>query len=144
LPDGKQYIVKVSSFTNESIKKYENYSILRQIELMSYVSSDPNYTDRSKTESSLSKEQVIFLVTPINEATNRDVASKLANLLEGLTFPASKDEIKDYLNRKSPAMGNRINEVLEAIQNNLEDGASYDSVYEIEMASGLVKRRDDR
>jgi guanylate kinase len=144
LPDGKQYIVKVSSFTNESIKKYENYSILRQIELMSYVSSDPNYTDRSKTESSLSKEQVIFLVTPINEATNRDVASKLANLLEGLTFPASKDEIKDYLNRKSPAMGNRINDVLEAIQNNLEDGASYDSVYEVEMASGLVKRRDDR
>jgi guanylate kinase len=144
LPDGKQYIVKVSSFTNESIKKYENYSILRQIELMSYVSSDPNYTDRSKTESSLSKEQVIFLVTPINEATNRDVASKLANLLEGLTFPASKDEIKDYLNRKSPAMGNRINDVLEAIQNNLEDGASYDSVYEIEMASGLVKRKDDR
>jgi hypothetical protein len=111
---------------------------------MSYVSSDPNYTDRSKTESSLSKEQVIFLVTPINEATNRDVASKLANLLEGLTFPASKDEIKDYLNRKSPAMGNRINDVLEAIQNNLEDGASYDSVYEVEMASGLVKRRDDR
>jgi guanylate kinase len=129
---------------NESIKNYENHSILRQIELMSYVSSDPNYTDRSKTESSLSKEQVIFLVTPINEATNRDVASKLANLLEGLTFPASKDEIKDYLNRKSPAMGNRINEVLEAIQNNLEDGASYDSVYEVEMASGLVKRRDDR
>ena len=41
-------------------------------------------------------------------------------------------------------MGNRINDVLEAIQNNLEDGASYDSVYEIEMASGLVKRKDDR
>jgi hypothetical protein len=41
-------------------------------------------------------------------------------------------------------MGNRINDVLEAIQNNLEDGASYDSVYEVEMASGLVKRRDDR
>jgi hypothetical protein len=30
---------------NESIKKYENHSILRQIELMSYVSSDPNYTE---------------------------------------------------------------------------------------------------
>jgi hypothetical protein len=93
----------------------------------------------------LSKEQVIYPVSlPTNEATNRDVASKLANLLEGLIFPASKDEIKDYLNRKSPAMGNRINDVLEAIQNNLEDGASYDSVYEIEMASGLVKRKDDR
>lgn len=40
---------------NESIKKYENHSILRQIELMSYVSSDPNYTDRSKTESSVER-----------------------------------------------------------------------------------------
>jgi hypothetical protein len=129
---------------NESIKKYENHSILRQIELMSYVSSDPNYTDRSKTESSVERAGDISGDPPINEATNRDVASKLANLLEGLTFPASKDEIKDYLNRKSPAMGNRINDVLEAIQNNLEDGASYDSVYEVEMASGLVKRRDDR
>jgi hypothetical protein len=111
---------------------------------MSYVSSDPNYTDHSKTESSVERAGDISGEPPTNEATNRDVASKLANLLEGLTFPASKDEIKDYLNRKSPAMGNRINDVLEAIQNNLEDGASYDSVYEIEMASGLVKRKDDR
>jgi hypothetical protein len=127
---------------NESIKNYENHSILRQIELMSYVSSDPNYTDRSKTESSVERAGDISGEPPTNETINRDVASKLANLLEGLTFPASKDEIKDYLNRKSPAMGNRINDVLEAIQNNLEDGASYDSVYEIEMASGLVKRKD--
>ena len=68
----------------------------------------------------------------------------MANLLEGLTFPANKEEIKDYLNRKSPTMGNRINDVLEAIQNNLEDGVRYNSVYEIEMASGLVKRKDDK
>ena len=81
---------------------------------------------------------------PINEATDRDVASKLANLLEGLTFPASKEEIKDYLNRKSPTMGNRINDVLEAVQNNLEDGIRYNSVYEIEMSSGLVTRKDDK
>ena len=81
---------------------------------------------------------------PTNESTNRDIASKMANLLEGLTFPANKEEIKDYLNRKSPTMGNRINDVLEAIQNNLEDGVRYNSVYEIEMASGLVKRKDDK
>ena len=30
------------------------------------------------------------------------------------------------------------------IQNNLEDGVRYNSVYEIEMASGLVKRKDDK
>ena len=72
---------------------------------------------------------------PTNKATNTQVASKLANLLEGLTFPATKEKIKDHVNRKSPTMGNRINDVFEAIQNNLEDGISYDSVYEIEQAS---------
>jgi hypothetical protein len=30
----------------------------------------------------------------------------------------------------------------EAIQNNLEDAISYNSVYEIEQAAGLVKKRD--
>jgi hypothetical protein len=110
---------------------------------MSYVSSDPNYTDRSKTESSIERAGDISGEPPTNEATDRDVASKLANLLEGLRFPASKEEIKDYLNRKSPAMGNRINDVLEAVQNNLEDGIRYNSVYEIEMSS-LVKRKDDK
>lgn len=39
-------------------------------------------------------------------------------------------------------MGNRINDVFEVIQNNLEDGISYNSVYEIEQASGLVKKRE--
>jgi hypothetical protein len=41
-------------------------------------------------------------------------------------------------------MGNRINDVLEAVQNNLEDGIRYNSVYEVEMGSGLVKRKDDK
>jgi hypothetical protein len=66
----------------------------------------------------------------------------LANLLEGLTFPASKEEIKNHLNRKSPSMGNRINDVFEAVQNNLEDGIRYNSVYEIERGAGLVKKLD--
>jgi hypothetical protein len=74
--------------------------------------------------------------------TDRNVASKLANLLEGLTFPASKEEIKNHLNRKSPSMGNRTNDVFEAVQNNLEDGTSYNSAYEIERAARLVKKID--
>jgi hypothetical protein len=111
---------------------------------MSYVSSDPNYTDRSSTGTPIERVGDLTGEPPTNESTNRDIASKMANLLEGLTFPANKEEIKDYLNRKSPTMGNRINDVLEAIQNNLEDGVRYNSVYEIEMASGLVKRKDDK
>jgi hypothetical protein len=111
---------------------------------MSYVSSDPNYTDRSSAGNPIERVGDLTGEPPTNESTNRDIASKMANLLEGLTFPANKEEIKDYLNRKSPTMGNRINDVLEAIQNNLEDGVRYNSVYEIEMASGLVKRKDDK
>lgn len=111
---------------------------------MSYVSSDPNYTDRSSSGTPIERVGDLTGEPPTNESTNRDIASKMANLLEGLTFPANKEEIKDYLNRKSPTMGNRINDVLEAIQNNLEDGVRYNSVYEIEMASGLVKRKDDK
>ena len=111
---------------------------------MSYVSSDPNYTDRSSAGNPIERVGDLTGEPPTNESTNRDIASKMANLLEGLTFPASKEEIKDHLNRKSPTMGNRINDVLEVIQNNLEDGIRYNSVYEIEMASGLVKRKDDK
>lgn len=93
----------------------------------------------------LLKEQVIFLVNhPPTKRPIETLRRKLANLLKGLTFPASKEEIKDYLNRKSPTMGNRNNDVLEAVQNNLEDGIRYNSVYEIEMSSGLVKRKDDK
>ena len=33
----------------------------------------------------------------------------MANLLEGLQFPATKEDIKNHLNRKSPSMGNRVN-----------------------------------
>ena len=109
---------------------------------MSYVSSDPNYTDRdSNNESSINRVGDISGEPPTNEVTNHQVASKLANLLEGLTFPATKEKIKDHVDRKSPTMGNRINDVFEAIQNNLEDGISYYSVYEIEQAAGLVKKK---
>jgi hypothetical protein len=110
---------------------------------MSYVSSDPNYTDRdSNNESSINRVGDISGEPPTNEATNTQVASKLVNLLEGLTFSATKEKIKDHVNRKSPTMGDRINDVFEAIQNNLEDGISYNTVYEIEQAAGLVKKRE--
>jgi hypothetical protein len=35
-------------------------------------------------------------------------------------------------------MGNRINDVLEAIQNNLDENVEYKTTYEIEKAAGLV------
>jgi hypothetical protein len=111
---------------------------------MSYVSSDRNYTDTTQSGADSSSERVGDRTgePPVNAVTNRNTASKLANLLEGLQFPATKDEIKNHLNRKSPAMGNRVNDVFEAVQNNLEDGIKYDNVYAVELATGLVEKKD--
>ncbi|HEY9385500.1 MAG TPA: hypothetical protein VIP70_00540 [Nitrososphaeraceae archaeon] len=112
---------------------------------MSYVSKDRNYTDRSDSgvQSPVERLGDLSGEPPTNETTNRETASKMANLLEGLTFPATKEEIKNHVNRKSPAMGNRINDVLEAIQNNLDDGVLYNSVYDVEKVSGLVIKKSD-
>jgi len=67
----------------------------------------------------------------------------MANLLEDLKFPATKEDIKNHINRKSSAMGNRTNDVFEAVQNNLEDGIKYDSAYAVELAAGLVEKKNE-
>jgi Protein of unknown function (DUF2795) len=106
--------------------------------------SDINYTDPKKTgEFSTYLRQGDKTNTPSdNEAMDREIVSKMANLLEGLQFPATKEEIKDHLNKKSPAMGNRINDVLETIQNNLTQKSKYNDVYDIALATGLVKKKN--
>jgi hypothetical protein len=112
--------------------------------LSDLIGTGGNYIDSKKTgedsEYSRAGEQTDSPST--NEATVRDTAAKLANLLEGLSFPASKEEIKNHLNSRSPAMGNRNNDVFERIQNNLENGKKYADVYEIELATGLVKNNE--
>ena len=106
---------------------------------MAYVSDDPNFTEKSG--GSVSRIGDIDKKSADNISTDIKKASKLANLLEGISFPTSKESIKDHLNRLSPSMGNRINDVLEAIQNNLDDNVEYNSTYEIEKAAGLVKEQ---
>jgi hypothetical protein len=110
---------------------------------MSNVSSDKNYTDTSQSGIDARAERVGDLrgEPPTNEATDRETASKMANLLEGLKFPATKEDIRSHINKKSPTMGNRINDVFEALQNNLEDGVSYNNVYDVELAAGLVEKK---
>jgi hypothetical protein len=39
-------------------------------------------------------------------------------------------------------MGNSIDDVLEAIENNLDDGREYGSTYDVEVAAGLVKKTE--
>ncbi len=105
---------------------------------------DINYTDPTKTgEFSTYLRQGDKTNTPSdNEAADREIVSKMANLLEGLQFPATTEEIKNHLNKKSPAMGNRINDVLEAIQNNLNQKSKYHDVYDIALVTGLVKKKN--
>jgi len=103
---------------------------------MAYVSDNPNFTEKS--ENDISKIADIDGKSVENSPIDIKKASKLANLLEGISFPADKEKIKDHLNRLSPSMGNRINDVLEAIQNNLDENVEYNTAYEIEKAAGLV------
>lgn len=102
--------------------------------------SDPNYTDPDQSSTGVRTERVgdITGEPPTNKAADKDKASKMANLLEGLQFPATKQEIKAHLNMKSPSMGNRINDVLEAVENNLDEERRYDSAYDVEIAAGLI------
>jgi len=110
---------------------------------MSNVSSDRNYTDNRQSGVDATVERVgdIKGEPPINKAIDKNTASKMANPLEGLEFPTTKENIKSHLNKKSPTMGNRINDVFEAVQNNLEDGVKYYSTYDVEVASRLVEKK---
>ena len=103
-----------------------------------------NYTDVRQSGIDAKAERVgdITGEPPTNEAMDRDKASKMANLLEGLKFPATKEEIRKHINERSPSMGNRINDVLEAIENNLDDRRQYGSAYDVEVAADLVKKAE--
>ncbi|HJU35499.1 MAG TPA: hypothetical protein VJ695_10285 [Nitrososphaera sp.] len=118
---------------------------------MAYVSDDKNYTDPNNSgvvvDTRSGSNRRVGDNTgepPTNQAIDRDKAAKMANLLEDLKFPASKEDIKNHVNRKSPAMGNRINDIFEAVWNNLRDDVTYNSVYEVEKAAGLVERTNDK
>ena len=74
---------------------------------------------------------------PTNEATNRDMAVRIANMLEDPQFPAAKQEIKDHINKKSPA-DSESSDMMESVVSSLKDGQD-ENVYEIEKAAGLVK-----
>ncbi|MDW0148817.1 MAG: hypothetical protein QOK89_00405 [Nitrososphaeraceae archaeon] len=106
---------------------------------MAYVSDDPNFTE--KRYNTVYRKGDITGESADNVTTDLKKAAKLATLLEGISFPTNKERIKDHLNRLSPSMGNRINDVLEAIQNNLDDNVEYNSTYEIEKSAGLVEQQ---
>lgn len=79
-----------------------------------------------------------------NEAVNTSEASKIANLLQGLTFPATKEQIKNYIaDGKSITISSKSAKITsQFIDDNLQDGKKYNSTYEIERALGLVVKKD--
>jgi len=105
--------------------------------------ADRNYTDVEQSGINSKAERVgdITGEPPMNETMDRNKASKLANLLEGLEFPATKEEIRNHVNTRSPSMANGINDVVEAIENSLDEGREYGSAYDVEVAAGLVKNK---
>ena len=79
------------------------------------------------------------------EAVDSSEASKIANLLEGLTFPATKGQIKEYIiDSKSISISNEnARNISQSIENKLLEGKLYNNTYEIEEALGLVFRKNN-
>lgn len=108
---------------------------------MEYVSDDRNYTDPDESVINVIDRAGDEITGELsaNQAVDRDKAAKMASLLEDLEFPATKEDIKNHINRKSPAMGNRISDIFEAVWNNLREDVMYKNVFEVDKAAGLVK-----
>ncbi len=72
------------------------------------------------------------------EALNREKAADLANVLEDLKFPATKEEIRNYVNAKPPS-GSKKADIMQCVDS-LQDNTAYNNVHEIEKDAGLVRR----
>lgn len=72
-----------------------------------------------------------------NKPVDRTRASKLANMLEGLDFPADKPKILSYVNQKLSGQ-NQDSDLIQTLQNNLTDNKQFDNVYEIAIQAKLV------
>ena len=115
---------------------------------MIYVTNDPNYDSESeKQNADVSIERVgdITQEPATNEAVDTNEASKIANLLQGLRFPATKEQIKEYIaDGKSITISDEnARNTSQYIEESLQDGKSYNSTYEIEKALGLVIERNN-
>jgi hypothetical protein len=121
--------------------------ILRENKMI-YVTNDPNYDSESeKQNADVSVERVgdITQEPATNEAVDTNEASKIANLLQGLRFPATKEQIKEYIaDGKSITISDEnARNTSQYIEESLQDGIRYNNTYEIEKALGLVIERNN-
>lgn len=80
-----------------------------------------------------------------SKAIDSNEASKIANMLEGLRFPATKEQIRKYVAEGiaiALSVANARN-TSRYIDDNLQDGRKYNNTYEIERALGLVVKRNN-
>jgi uncharacterized protein YgbK (DUF1537 family) len=80
-----------------------------------------------------------------SKAIDSNEASKIANMLEGLRFPATKEQIRKYVAEGRAIALNVENarNTSRYIDDNLQDGRKYNNTYEIERALGLVVKRNN-
>jgi|SRR5215208_968894 len=80
-----------------------------------------------------------------NKAIDSNEASKIANMLEGLRFPATKEQIIKYIadGRSIASSVENARNTSQYIDDNLQDGRKYNNTYEIERALGLVVKRNN-
>ena len=115
---------------------------------MIYVTNDPNYDSESEKQNADASVERICDITPepvTNEAVDTNEASKIANLLQGLRFPATKEQIKEYIaDGKSITISDEnARNTSQYIEESLQDGKRYNSTYDIEKALGLVIERNN-
>ncbi|MDQ3837010.1 MAG: hypothetical protein M3270_08765 [Thermoproteota archaeon] len=107
--------------------------------------ADRNYMDIEQSGIDSTTERIGDTTgePPTNEAMDRNKAAKMANLLEGLEFPATKEKIRIHPNARSSGMGNRIDDIVKVIENSLDINREYHNAYNVEVAAGLVAKKDE-
>jgi hypothetical protein len=102
-------------------------------------------SEKSRLGSSVQRVGDITGEPATNEAIDTGEASKIASLLQGITFPATKEQIKEYIadSKSISASSKDVRNMLQIIENNLPGKRKYNTVYEIENSLGLVVKKNE-
>lgn len=79
--------------------------------------------------------------TAENQALDTISAVAMANLLEGLDFPAGKEKIIGHIENSRSNKGQSRENILSLLRRNLKNNIEYNNAYEIERATKLVVKR---
>ena len=102
-------------------------------------------SEKSRLGSSVQRVGDITNEPATNEAVDTDEVSKIASLLQGITFPATKDQIKEHIadSKSISASNENVRNMLQYIEDNLPGEKEYNTVYEIEKSLGLVVKKNE-